>query len=128
MALKEDLFEVKKLLGSNWDSEEKKFKFLQILLRNIGITIFPRNINIEKLNEGIHQIIKGIENDPSYFFEIKNLNSYKLTCEFIISKNSEEIIYPVVLTHNNPNIDLTKKAYNNLLYILFGIDMDREQR
>ena len=119
MSLKEKIAEIRGVLSK--DSSNDKFEILNKLLSENKITIIPKNINRKVINEGVRERTHGTPNDPSYHHDIDNGYSYELSCEFVISNNEEEIVFPSVQSYHVSHGDLLKMAYETMLYMLFGV-------
>lgn len=109
MTLREKINEIKKAVVNNGSND--KIHLLNNLLAEKGILIIPKNVSRKTIDEGNERV--GDINRHSY--------SYELTCDFIISDDDEEIIFPSIHSSHVSHSDLQKEAFETMLFILFGV-------
>ncbi|HMY43750.1 MAG TPA: hypothetical protein PLJ37_11505 [Chitinophagales bacterium] len=120
MTLREKINEIRKAVVNNGSND--KMHLLNNLLAEQGILIVPKNVNRKVIDEGRREHTNGAPNTDRFHQDIRNDYSYELSCDFIITDENEEIVFPSVQSFHVAHGDLLKMAYNTVLYILFGVE------
>jgi hypothetical protein len=120
MKLREKINEIKRAVVNNASND--KIHLLNNLLAEKGILIVPKNVSREVINEGRRESTNGAPNTDRFRKDIRNDYTYELSCDFIITDENEEIVFPSVQSYHIAHGDLLKMAFNTMLYILFGVE------
>lgn len=119
MNLREKINDVKKAVINNGSND--KLHLLNNLLAENGILIVPKNVTRKVIEEGTRENTHGAPNTNQYHHDITQEYSYELSCEFVISDDNEEIVFPSIQSYHCAHGDLLKMAYETMIYIVFGV-------